>query len=367
MENPKFEQQPNGPEKDQLSEAEKAEVETQKDWYETQKQEHPGATEEELKNTIISGLGYSLSIPGYRMGDEDNPEAKPTEDQQARLEELYKIVVDSAEKELAKEGSSNSARNEKFGEATTSAVKTMLDKEAAEGRIEQLDEARRTDIINESHHERQEEGKEQFLKEIIIRGFGEQSLREKARVAKSKEEFLADAAKQLLDAHSRLSIFRRNVDENIEKKVNGDEAEESVAPWLSRPSDRMLLMAASEIENYAGGKEEIDEDHDWRDNMLNWHEASNNAQTAIEREGKWNQDPKEPSLSKSLEANPGMASKLFKGLSMIAERTEDTIGYIYDEEKELESADKDSEAAIMALYDKYKDHLPKEDNPESAE
>ncbi len=363
MENPKFEQQPDEPEKDQLSADEQRVVNDLKDWLKQEKQKNPNLSGDKIHETIISGLGYNLGIPGYGA----NPDGAPSEEQQARLVELYKMIVDSDEKELAEEGSSDSARNEKFGEATTSAVKTMLDKEAAEGRIEQLDEARRTDIINESHHERQEEGKERFLKETIIRGFGEQSLREKARVAKSKEEFLADAAKRLLDAHSRLSIFRRNVDENIEKKVNGDEAEESVSPWLSRPSDRMLLMAASEIENYAGGKEEIDEDHDWRDGMQNWHEASNNAQTAIEREGKWNQDPKGPSLSKSLEANPGMASKLFKGLSMIAERTEDTIGYIYDEEKELESADKDSEAAIMALYDKYKDHLPKEDSPESAE
>jgi hypothetical protein len=126
MENPKFEQQPNGLEKDQLSEAEKAGVETQIDWYETQKQEHPEATEEELKNTIISGLGYSLGIPGYRMGDENNPEAKPTEEQQARLEELYRMVISTSKSESvpsaperAETDNPHEERNEKFGEAAS--------------------------------------------------------------------------------------------------------------------------------------------------------------------------------------------------------------------------------------------------------
>ncbi len=77
----------------QLSDTEQTEVEFFKDWYANAKQKQPDASEADFRKTIVSGLGYHLGIPGYRLGDQDNPDAKPTEEQQARLEELYGIVV----------------------------------------------------------------------------------------------------------------------------------------------------------------------------------------------------------------------------------------------------------------------------------
>ncbi len=83
----------------QLSNDEQAEIKWFKDWYADAKQEQPDASEADFRKTIISGLGYHLGIPGYRLGDQDNPDAKPTEEQQARLEELYEMVVNSSEGE----------------------------------------------------------------------------------------------------------------------------------------------------------------------------------------------------------------------------------------------------------------------------
>ena len=77
----------------QLSDAEQTEVEFFKDWYAKEKQKQPDASGDYFRKTIVSGLGYTLGIPGYRLRDQDNPDAKPTEEQQARLEELYEIVV----------------------------------------------------------------------------------------------------------------------------------------------------------------------------------------------------------------------------------------------------------------------------------
>ncbi len=119
MENPKFEQQPDGPEKDQLSADEQRVVDNLKDWLKQEKQKNPNLSGDEIHETIISGLGYELGIPGYGAA---NADGAPSSEQQARLVELYKIIVDSAEKELAEEGSSNSARNEKFGEAASEAL-----------------------------------------------------------------------------------------------------------------------------------------------------------------------------------------------------------------------------------------------------
>lgn len=78
----------------ELSEDEQVEVNSFKDWYVNAKQKQPDASEADFRKTIISGLGYRLNIPGYGIGDQDNPDAKPTEEQQARLEELYRMVVD---------------------------------------------------------------------------------------------------------------------------------------------------------------------------------------------------------------------------------------------------------------------------------
>lgn len=117
MENPKFEQQPDGPEKDQLSADEQREVDELKDWLKQEKQKSPNLSSDKIHETIISGLGYKLGIPGYGA----NADGAPSSEQQARLAELYRIIVDSAEKELAEEGSSNSVRNEKFGEAASEA------------------------------------------------------------------------------------------------------------------------------------------------------------------------------------------------------------------------------------------------------
>ena len=77
----------------QLSSTEQTEVNFFKEWYANAKQEQPDASEADFRKTIVSGLGYHLGIPGYRLGDEDNPDAKPTEEQQTRLEELYEMVV----------------------------------------------------------------------------------------------------------------------------------------------------------------------------------------------------------------------------------------------------------------------------------
>ena len=82
----------NGQEK-RLSDNEQGEVDFFKEWYANAKQEQPDASEADFRKTIVSGLGYHLGIPGYRLGDEDNPDAKPTEEQQTRLEELYEMVV----------------------------------------------------------------------------------------------------------------------------------------------------------------------------------------------------------------------------------------------------------------------------------
>ena len=84
---------------EQLSDDEQAEVEYLKDWYANAKQENPDTSEADFHKTIISGLGYNLGIPGYGLLDRNNPDAKPTQEQQARLEELYKMVVGEGESE----------------------------------------------------------------------------------------------------------------------------------------------------------------------------------------------------------------------------------------------------------------------------
>ena len=81
----------------QLSDAEQTAVDFFKDWYANAKQRRPDTSEAVFRETIVSGLGYHLDIPGYRLSDQDNPDAKPTEEQQARLEELYGIVVGKEE------------------------------------------------------------------------------------------------------------------------------------------------------------------------------------------------------------------------------------------------------------------------------
>lgn len=62
-----------------------------KKWYESAKQRQPDASKDDLHKTIVSGLGYYLSVPGYRLGDEGY--VNPTDRQQSRLEELYNIVI----------------------------------------------------------------------------------------------------------------------------------------------------------------------------------------------------------------------------------------------------------------------------------
>ena len=88
--------------KPELTDAEQAAVARFEDWYKTKKQEKPEVSEDDFHKTIVSGLGGSLGIPGYRFGDSEDPSAKPTEEQQARLEELYGMVVGSLEGEHKK-------------------------------------------------------------------------------------------------------------------------------------------------------------------------------------------------------------------------------------------------------------------------
>lgn len=86
--------------KEELSEDEQTEVEFFKKWYADEKRRNPDATEAGCRKTIISGLGYHLGIPGYGLEDADNADIKPTEEQQARLEELYGMVVASSDYEI---------------------------------------------------------------------------------------------------------------------------------------------------------------------------------------------------------------------------------------------------------------------------
>ena len=83
----------------ELSEDEQAAIKMLKSDYEAKKQNQPDISEDDFHKTIVSGLGYYLDVPGYRLGDSDNPDIKPTEEQQARLEELYEMVVGSSEDE----------------------------------------------------------------------------------------------------------------------------------------------------------------------------------------------------------------------------------------------------------------------------
>lgn len=82
-----------------LSQKEQAEIDCFKRWYNKNKQKHPDMPEEDFHTSIVSGLGYHLSIPGYRLKDLENSDTKPTEEQQARLEELYEKVVETSKPE----------------------------------------------------------------------------------------------------------------------------------------------------------------------------------------------------------------------------------------------------------------------------
>ena len=88
----------NNEQEKKLSDEESTEVKVFKEWYKNKKQEDPDVSEDALRKTIISGLGYKLGIPGYGLFDYDDPSVNPTEEQQARLEELYRMVIDSSEK-----------------------------------------------------------------------------------------------------------------------------------------------------------------------------------------------------------------------------------------------------------------------------
>ena len=80
-------------EEKELSNNEQNAVDFIKRWYTKAKQKNPDASEADIHTTVVSGLGYQLDIPGYRLGDHEIPDAKPTQEQQERLEELYGMVV----------------------------------------------------------------------------------------------------------------------------------------------------------------------------------------------------------------------------------------------------------------------------------
>ena len=77
-----------------LSDAEQYAVDMSRRMYEEMKQSQPDASEADIHKTILSILGYYLGTPGYRLEDVGKSDAKPTEEQRAKLEELYRVVVD---------------------------------------------------------------------------------------------------------------------------------------------------------------------------------------------------------------------------------------------------------------------------------
>lgn len=122
MENPKFEQPVDTQEEKKYTEDELGEVEFQRDWYEPLRRIDESGND--FREDIINGLGSNLGIPGYGEN-----EGAPTEEQQARLEELYQMVIASSENEPTPTDSgetseqiSQEKRNEKFGEAATEAL-----------------------------------------------------------------------------------------------------------------------------------------------------------------------------------------------------------------------------------------------------
>lgn len=70
-----------------LTEKEQAEVESFQRWYTQKKAENPNISEEDFRITITSGLGYNLDYP-------ENPDDY-SEEQKAKIEELYQAVVNS--------------------------------------------------------------------------------------------------------------------------------------------------------------------------------------------------------------------------------------------------------------------------------
>lgn len=98
----------------ELSESEKGAVESFQKWNEEQKQK--------LHDAIVSGLGYQLDIPGYGLNDVDNPDAKPSAEDAARLEHLYDLVVND---------NPDAQKNEQLSEAEAQEVEAfkVLNKE----------------------------------------------------------------------------------------------------------------------------------------------------------------------------------------------------------------------------------------------
>ena len=83
----------------ELSDKEQIEVDFMKDWVKGQNLEAPTSSQNDLLHQrIIEGLGYNLGIPGFNSMDKSAPpNAQPSEEQKARLEQLYKVVIGKAQ------------------------------------------------------------------------------------------------------------------------------------------------------------------------------------------------------------------------------------------------------------------------------
>ena len=258
---------------------------------------------------------------------------------------------------------SQDEKNEKLGEAAVSSAEqeTTETQSEAEAVVESSGAAEAVDLeaLNAAHYEAQEAGRNAFIESIIIAGFGEEELRERARISGSKQYFIGTFAAQLSGTFKQLSYFSESVRERTSEKYAKNK--ESEKPYYTpSTTSRKLLVAADYIGQYAAEGETPSKDgRDWRNGMRNWAEATDNAKNAIKNENTGRQEPGHTPITEQLKANPENAKNIFIGLGMIADKAEAILSRIYDEEQQLYKEEKKAEEKINAFLEKYDQYLPK--------